>query len=595
MPTAGKTERRMGDGSRWLEVMLPAAALSVALASSCTSTGADIKDLAPCEVAKILEQRCVECHGSRRQSGAPIALLHASDFRAQRKGQSVGALVLDRIGSATRPMPPKPRARLSTQQIKTLRAWVGDGANAAQGGCAVQEHHGDAGVREDSGVFPRTQSAASAPTQEALSRGEWPTFGADLTSSRANLKETLISPSNVGSLTRKWQFNGPSISGTPVILDGVLYVPGWDAKVYALSAADGSKVWTTDMPALIDSSLAVTAARVFVSDGHGAVHALDRNSGARQWSQPVDTHPQTHLWSSPIYIEDADLVVIGVASSEEVVVAGKVTFRGSVVALDAASGKERWRFYTTAADAAEGAGVAVWATVSVDTQRKVLYVGTGNNYGPPGSALSDSLLAIDYVQGNLLWHSQFLADDVFALSGGSGPDYDIGSTANLFTAGGKDLVGVGVKSGVYAAFERDSGTLAWMTQVSPGGIFGGLISAPAYASGMIFAASNDGDADQTIAAGIDAVSGKIAWQRALPMQTFSGVAYANQVVYVGTMSGAINALDATTGEPLWRDVMPDVAGSAAIAEGKVFVSFGYQLTLASGDPGSGGVVAYGLP
>ena len=104
--------------------------------------------------------------------------------------------------------------------------------------------------------------------------------------------------------------------------------------------------------------------------------------------------------------------------------------------------------------------------------------------------------------------------------------YDVGSTANLFSARGQDLVGVGVKSGVYAAFDRDSGKLAWKTQVSPGGIFGGLISAPAYADGLIFAASNDAAADQTIAAALDAGSGDLVWKHALDGQSFSGVAYA---------------------------------------------------------------------
>src|SRR6185295_725528 len=163
------------------------------------------------------------------------------------------------------------------------------------------------------------------------------------------------------------------------------------------------------------------ATQVFAADGHGAVHALDRKTGKVQWSQRVDAHEQAHLWSSPIYVEDEGSVIVGVASSEEVVPDGPATFRGSVVALDADDGDERWRFYTTAGDEREGVGVAVWATVSVDLERKALYVGTGNNYRAPGSDLSDSLLAIDLVQGTRLWSKQFLPDDIFSLAGAEGP------------------------------------------------------------------------------------------------------------------------------------------------------------------------------
>ena len=68
------------------------------------------------------------------------------------------------------------------------------------------------------------------------------------------------------------------------------------------------------------------------------MHALDRKSGALQWSQQLDPHPSVHLWSSPIYIEDARLIVVGVASYEEVELKETLSFRGSLVALDAADG-----------------------------------------------------------------------------------------------------------------------------------------------------------------------------------------------------------------------------------------------------------------
>jgi len=206
------------------------------------------------------------------------------------------------------------------------------------------------------------------------------------------------------------------------------------------------------------------------------------------------------------------------------------------------------------------------------------------------------MLAIDYESGAIVWSRQFLADDVFSLLGATGPDYDIGATANLFTANGKDLVGVGIKSGVYVALDRDTGIVEWMTPVSPGGIFGGIVASPAFANGMVFVTSNDAEAGETAVAALDAATGAVVWDERLPMQTFSGVAYANGVVFVGTLASTLTAFDATNGAVLWTEQLQDVAASPAISSGMLFIPWGYPITLSSSDTAStGGMTAYRLP
>jgi polyvinyl alcohol dehydrogenase (cytochrome) len=567
----------------------------------------------PCDVAAIVEQHCVRCHGTVLRGGATIPLVLAQDFAKPQGARSVAQAMVERITpGAGQPMPPPPALALSQPEIATLTAWSQNGAHADPAGCVVHTPEppmstagtsaptggaggvagGGAGGLGGVGGEPQVDSGVLEPMDDDL--GDWPMFGGDLTSSRANMHETAISAANVATLFPAWQHDGAATSATPAVSRGVVYLPAWDGSVSALRVADGSQVWKAMLGAAIDSSPAVSGERVYLSDAKGLVHALDRATGGVIWSVPADTHAEAHLWASPIVIESESLVVVGTASYEEVVFKEAMTFRGSVVGLDAATGAERFRVRTS--EGSDGPGVAVWGTVTVDEGRGVLYVGTGNNYAAPGSALSDSMLAIDYATGTLVWSHQFLADDIFAISGATGPDYDIGSTANMWTTpGGKDLLGIGIKSGVYVALDRDTGDVEWMATVSPGGIFGGIISAPAYANGAIYVAGNDASGGQTLVKALDAATGAVVWDDALPQQSFGGIAYANGVVFAGTMASELTAFDAMSGARLWTEMLPDVAGSPVVSNGMLFVSWGYPITLSGGDGAAGGMSVYRLP
>jgi polyvinyl alcohol dehydrogenase (cytochrome) len=362
-------------------------------------------------------------------------------------------------------------------------------------------------------------------------------------------------------------------------------------------AADGTKVWTTAVPHLVDSSPSVTADRVFVGDNNGIVSALDRATGSVVWSKPAETVGSPHLWSSPIVLPDVNLVVAGLASAEESNAPGKAfMFRGSVSALDAATGAPRWQFYTSNNDTTSGPGVGVWSTACVDTTLKLLYIGTGNAYQAPAGPYTDSLLAIHYDTGKLEWSHQFTMNDVFEVyTGGGGVDSDVGSSPNLFSAGGKDLVGVGVKNGTYYALDRKTGTVAWQRHVSGGSVLGGIMGASAYANGVVFVAGNEGIGGKTTAMALNATDGSVLWTFSAPQTTYAALAQAGGVVYLGTTGGVIYGIDAATGKQLWTDKLPDAtAGGVSIGENLVFAPWGFYFTLLNGtDPGKGGLIAYG--
>ena len=549
----------------------------------------------PCDVVAILQQHCVACHGAVPQRGAPLSLVTPADFQALgNDGATVGSRVLVRVQDSIRPMPPPPNPRLTQAELSTLTTFVRRGARPVANGCALEDPSAtDSSGGSGSGSSMGSVGGTGGVPVSGTSR--WTVYGHDLANSRANLEERILSAQNVSRLRRRWEFRGPATTSTPAVFDGVVYLPGWDGKVYALRLADGSALWTATLPNLIDSSAAVSSTRVFVSDNKGSVHAIDRRSGSIQWSTQVDSHPQAHLWSSPVYIEDANLVVVGVASGEEEL-AAPYTFRGSVVALNAATGAVVWQFLTTRNDRTSGPGVAVWSTAAVDTERKTLYLGTGNNYAGPAGPYADAMLAIDYTSGRLVWSHQFTANDIFTIRQFlSGPDSDVGSSANLFTAGGRDLLGIGVKNGLYYALDRDTGRPVWTAELTTGSVLGGVISASAYANGVAYVASNRFTEGLTDVVALDVSNGRELWRTTLSEITYGGVAYANGVVYLGNDSAKVFALNAATGATLWTDRTPNAIGSGAtVADGLLLVSWGYQWTLGRGNPGSGGLIAYGL-
>ncbi len=169
------------------------------------------------------------------------------------------------------------------------------------------------------------------------------------------------------------------------------------------------------------------------------------------------------------------------------------SFRGSVVALDAATGRTIWQSFTIAEPAKptgtgsqQGpSGVAIWSTPTIDEQRGALYVGTGNNYSNPVTATSDAVLAFDLKTGKLLWSRQLTQGDAYNGACNSrrrtncpdhdGPDFDFGQPPILVElGGGKRALVIGQKSGMVHAIDPDAeGKILWQTRAGAGGLLGG--------------------------------------------------------------------------------------------------------------------------
>ncbi len=434
-----------------------------------------------------------------------------------------------------------------------------------------------------SAASPATTPAAScsASNPARATETDWPSYGFDDANSRYNPLENRIEPGNVACLQVLWSIDGLSgVTGTPVVVDGVVYFGDWNGTLHAVDASTGAVVWEKQLGELaITATVVVTENHVYASDADGVLYARDRTTGSALWTVEADNQLEAAIVAAPVLI--GDMLVLGMAGDSPFV----VDFRGSVLAVDADTGAERWRVDMTDEGSAPGAGV--WTAGAVDRTLGLVFFGTGNTIGSPVNSLGDSLVAIDYEAGELIWHSQLNPDDF--------DNADIGASPNLFTIDGREVVGVGSKIGLYRVVDRATGDEVWSVELTEGGDCCGVYATAAVGDGTIYVNSilRPGTAG-SITFALDSRDGSILWERPLPSAAYGSLTLANGMVIHGTVAGTIYALDATDGTVLWSDTLPGNFGDGiSVVNGTLFVGYGFSVMLTG--VRDGGVVAYTLP
>jgi len=308
---------------------------------------------------------------------------------------------------------------------------------------------------------------------------DWPNHGKDLANTRFQNVDQ-INPGNVKNLQVAWVFHTgvldplAELEASPIEVDGRLFITDGHDDVFALDAATGQQIWKfdgfNDEATLAkfflccgrnNHGVAYGDGKVFVGRFDDSVIALNAESGNMMWSATVaDFNDKVSINSAPQFVEagDRDLVIISLSG-------GEFEIRGQVFALDAKDGSTVWHFSTTQSSSFAGqsfltGGGAVWNPPAIDPDLGLVYLSVGNaapdiqGENRAGDNLfSASVVAINLFNGNPVWHFQEVHHDIW--------DYDSAQPAVLFPLemGGKHFRALGhcSKNGQYYILDRRTG------------------------------------------------------------------------------------------------------------------------------------------
>ena len=366
----------------------------------------------------------------------------------------------------------------------------------------------------------------------------------------------------------------------------------------------------------------------------------DRRETGNDLIKRADEHEGAKITGTPVIDANAAAVPVTSGRDSSVELTYKCcTFPGSLVAMDAATGRQIWKTYTllerprpigrtnSAGTILMGpAGSGVWNPPTLDVKNKRVYIGTGNSYIVTANGdTDDAIMAFDMETGQRLWWTHMGGPDPHAGGCGSGEDRrlncpgyidgrddDASGAPVLYTASdGQRYLIEGQESGRVTAVDPDhGGKVRWVAQAGnelgvPNAGFGGAFDGELYFKGVPFA-------DQTGAvAAIKATTGERVWYTVLPKPTncpdpapqscHSGVwAAASAIpgaVFFGSRDGTFRAFSSRDGKILWEfatnrafDTVNGVQGHGgaiggtgpAIVDGMVFIGSGFR----NGSPGN---------
>ena len=328
-------------------------------------------------------------------------------------------------------------------------------------------------------------------------------------------------------LKLKWAFGLPgstTMRAQPTLAGGRLFFGSEAGDVYSIDAATACIHWVFHAGGGVRTAISIGPigqrwAAYF--GGRGAdgatAYAVDGGTGRLIWEATVDDSRFARITGAPV-LSSGTLFVPVTGNEDEAAWASAFEccrFRGSLVALDAQTGRRKWKTYTIGERAhpsrmnREGfqqwgpSGAGIWSAPTVDAERRLIYVATGDSHSDPVALTSDAILAFDMDTGALIWARQMTTGDAWNVAcvegdpadcpEAHGPDLDFGASPILVgLPGGKRALIAGQKSGLVHALDPDKrGEVLWQTRIGKGGAGGGIQWGLAVDGRNVYAALSD--------------------------------------------------------------------------------------------------------
>jgi outer membrane protein assembly factor BamB len=484
--------------------------------------------------------------------------------------------------------------------------------NTAGNGAAGNAGANAAGTGNSAATNP------GVPPEVAQSLQEWPLPGRDYNNSRYT-RDSGITSATVGKLKEAWrvELSGFVIaygmcSTVPIIAGGTVYIEDTYSSVRAIDLASGRVKWSVEDTNLNPgpNGVAVGWGKVFALRGSDFVVAYDAATGKEVWAKRVVDTETAGIDIQPTVFADQVLVSTVPISTRGIYTGGD---RGILKALDQKTGEERWRFDSIKSTDFWGnnsvnSGGGAWYPPSIDIDSGRVFWAVANPAPFPGTPefpngssrvgdnlYTDSTVVLDVRTGSYQWHHQTIQHDLF--------DRDLLHTMLTEVAGVPIVVSTGKEGRVWAN-RRDNGEVLWgpvevgmhmndhLTELTSAikvlpGSFGGVLTPPALAEGVVYVAMLNAptmySANQTSYFGsevgtmngdlvaIDAATGKILWNTSVDGDPTGGATVVNDLVITATFQGNVIAYQRETGKEVWRWKAPGGINSWLSVSGDTLV------------------------
>ncbi|NOT45073.1 MAG: PQQ-binding-like beta-propeller repeat protein [Acidobacteria bacterium] len=438
------------------------------------------------------DQNCASCHGPNLDDGEFGPPVRGVEFRSAWFGRPAESLFLK-----IEQMPPAAPGTLGAEAHANLLAYI-----MSQNTLAASDKPVSSNPEElRSMLLPGFAGGPSGGLSGGVALPEWPAppnpldrytpvtdamlqnpaAGEWLTWRRGNDSQGFsplrqITKANVSNLRPAWTWslpNGPN-EGTPLVHDGVIFAHAYGDKVQALDAVTGDLLWqySRRLPMGVNPSvkrsIAIYGDKVYTGTSDVHMVALDAKTGRVVWDQQVADRTQGFGLTG------------GVTVAKGKVIASTTGRRGTnwIVAFDAETGREAWRFNTIPRPDQPGGntwngvpydqrnGASVWVPGSYDATTGLVYFGVAQTYdtGPYRNLVAgenndllytDATIALNPDNGQLVWHFQHQPNDQWDY------DWSFGRVVLKPNPNGPTLVGTGGKQAIFDFVDAATGKYAF--------------------------------------------------------------------------------------------------------------------------------------